>query len=202
MVGHDEEHYLTKEEEQSLLAVARESMEVFVRRDERLNLDEFELTDTLREPHGAFVTLRRDLELRGCIGFARNEKPLVVAVRDSAVSAASSDPRFRPIDESELHEVWIEVSALTPGDRPETPFRRVRNLDEIVIGRDGLFLERPSNRGGLLLPQVATENGWNHEQFLAALCKKAGAEDGAWNGPGNRLFRFSAQVFSENRAGR
>lgn len=201
MVGYDDEHYLTKAEEISLLAVARDSLEVFVRREERLNLNELELSDTLWEPHGAFVTLRRDLELRGCIGFARNEKPLAEAVRDSAVSSASTDPRFRPIGESELHEVWIEVSALTPGDRPETPFRRVRDLDEIVIGRDGLFLERPSNRGGLLLPQVATDNGWNQEQFLTALCRKAGVEDGAWDDPENRLFRFSAQVFCEDRVG-
>ena len=92
----------------------------------------------------------------------------------------------------------ISISALTPGDTPETPFRRVNDLDEIVIGRDGLFIERPPSRGGLLLPQVAEEQHWDVRQFLAGVCLKAGYPDRAWEQPGTNLYRFSAQVFSDS----
>lgn len=197
------DRYLTDEEEQLLLRIARDSLEAYVRRGEQLDVGSYPLTDQLREKHGAFITLRRNGELRGCIGYTKNVEALVEAVRDNAINAAARDPRFSPVTPEELNEIEIEVSALCPGDTPDSPFIEVRSLDEIVIGRDGLYLELPAQRaGGLLLPQVPEEQGWNLQQFLSGLCRKAGAPDRAWELPGVKLHRFSAQVFSETERAR
>ena len=191
------EHYLTKDEERLLLAIARDALEAWVRRGERLSLEPYTLTETLRSPHGAFVTLRRHGALRGCIGHTVSRESLVESVRDNAINASSRDPRFEPVQADELPEISIEISALTPGDSPDSPFKRVEDISEILIGRDGLFIERPPERGGLLLPQVATDQHWNVGQFLTAVCMKAGYPDGTWRDPNARLYRFSAQVFGE-----
>lgn len=196
-MSHASEAYLTRGEEELLLRIARDALESWVRERARVDVDRYPLTPTLQEKHGAFVTLRERGELRGCIGYTQNREPLAVAVRDNAINAASNDPRFEPVRVDELGAITIEVSALTPGETPETPFKRVRNLDEILIGRDGLYIERPPYRGGLLLPQVAVEQKWDVGQFLAAVCRKAGYSERAWEDPETRLYRFSAQVFSE-----
>lgn len=192
------EHYLTRDEERLLLRIARDALESWVRRGERIDLDHYLLTPTLKEPHGAFVTLRKDGNLRGCIGYTQNREPLARAVLDNAINAASHDPRFDPVTPEELPAISIEISALTPGESPETPFKRVHNTLDIVIGRDGLYIETPPLRGGLLLPQVATERHWTVPQFLSAVCQKAGYPDRAWERPETRLYRFSAQVFAES----
>ncbi len=194
------EHYLTKAEEKTLLALARKTIEVYVRTGKRPNVDDFDLTETLHQPHGAFVTLRKQGQLRGCIGYTAASKPLAVAVRDSAVSSASADPRFSPVTPEELDGLSVEVSALAEGDAPDTPFKRLASTDDIVIGRDGLYLEKKSGSGGLLLPQVPVEQGWGVDEFLSALCRKAGVRNGAWKDPGMKLYRFSAQVFGESDA--
>ena len=191
------EHYLTREEERLLLRIARDALDAWVLHRQRINLDAYDLTPMLQEKHGAFVTLRSAGALRGCIGYTQNREPLARAVLENAVNAASNDPRFDPVQPSEMPEISIEVSALTPGDAPETPFRRVHDLREIVIGRDGLYIELPPFRGGLLLPQVAAERKWNVGAFLQAVCQKAGYPDRSWENPEASLYRFSAQVFSE-----
>ncbi|MBX7257808.1 MAG: AmmeMemoRadiSam system protein A [Candidatus Hydrogenedentes bacterium] len=191
------ETFLTNEEERLLLRIARTALETWVREERRLDLSGYSLTPALRESHGAFVTLRRGGELRGCIGYTTHGEPLAEAVRDNAINASSRDPRFDPVTEDELPEIVVEVSALSHGDTPDTPFRRVSDISEIVIGRDGLYIERPPYRGGILLPQVATDHDWDVGQFLAAVCRKAGYPDRAWELPNARLYRFSAQVFSE-----
>lgn len=193
------EHYLTAEEEQLLLRIARGTVEQWVLEGMRLDPRDYPLTPALREHHGAFVTLRLDGQLRGCIGHTTNREPLALSVRDNAINAATRDPRFPPLSAAEALEVEIEVSALTPGDSPDTPFKRVYDIGEIVIGRDGLYIERLDQRGGLLLPQVATDQRWDVRQFLSAVCMKAGYSDGAWMEPTTRLYRFSAQVFAEHR---
>lgn len=192
------EHYLSKAEENTLLLLARTTLEAYVHTSTRPKVEEFDLTDTLRKPHGAFVTLRKADELRGCIGYTSNTKPLAQTVLDSTVSSASNDPRFSPVTPGELDQVTIEVSALTAGDKPDTPFRRLDTIGDIVIGRDGLYIERGAGKGGLLLPQIPVEQRWNVDQFLSALCRKAGLPDGAWNEADTILYRFSAQVFKEN----
>jgi len=192
------EHYLSKTEEQTLLRIARAALEAHVAEHQRIDLDAFEITPTLREKHGAFVTLRRHGELRGCIGYTANEMPLAQTVEENAVNAASRDFRFPAVTADELEEITIEISALTPGDKPETPFKSVADVNESVIGRDGLYIEKPPLRGGILLPQVAVEQGWDVPQFLSAVCRKAGYPDRAWEKPGVNLYRFSAQVFGES----
>ena len=191
------EYYLTEDEERLLLRIARDTLEAWVRHGERVDPASYPLTGALREEHGAFVTLRHRGQLRGCIGHTANRESLAESVRDNAINAACRDPRFDPVLPEELPDISVEISALTPGDTPGTPFRRVHDIGEISIGRDGLYIERPPERGGLLLPQVATDQHWNVEQFLRAVCMKAGYPDGAWRDPEARLYRFSAQVFSE-----
>jgi len=137
---------------------------------------------------GAFVTLHRSGELRGCIGVVAPNEPLVRTVAHCALSAAFSDPRFPPLDPSELDEVQIEISVLTP------PIP-VEEIDRIVPGRHGLMVQLGERRG-LLLPQVATEHGWDVRTFLGETCRKAGLPPDAWE-RGALLETFEAEVFSE-----
>ena len=140
------------------------------------------------EQRGAFVTLKIDGALRGCIGHVIGVAPLWEAVQENAIAAGFRDPRFEPLRREELSQVTIEISALTPL-RPASP-------DEIVVGRDGILIERGASRG-LLLPQVATEYGWNREQFLDHTCHKAGLEAGCWRRADTVVSIFSAEVFGE-----
>jgi len=192
------EHYLTPNEERLLLRIARDAIERWVLDGAHVDPESYPLTGSLREMHGAFVTLRLHEMLRGCIGHTVNREPLAFSVRDNAINAATRDPRFPPVNAAEVPEVRIEISALTRGESPETPFTRVHNVKEIEIGRDGLYIERIDQRGGLLLPQVATDQDWDVNDFLSAVCAKAGYPDRAWLEPSTRLYRFSAQVFSES----
>lgn len=193
------ERFLTSDEEQLLLRIARESLRAHLQESHRIELDGYPLTPELRAGHGAFVTLRLGGELRGCIGHTRNLESLAEAVRDNTINAAVRDPRFPPLTLEELDAIHIEISALCPGVEPDSPFIPVSHPSEIIIGRDGLYLDRAGSRGGgLLLPQVASERHWSVAQFLEAVCAKAGAESGAWNAPDSKLYRFSAQVFGES----
>jgi AmmeMemoRadiSam system protein A len=141
------------------------------------------------EPAGAFVSVHHRGELRGCIGQIEARQPLAAAVAQCAVSAATRDPRFRPITIRELQEdTEIEISVLTP-------MQRVGSPEEIEVGRDGLLIEQ-GPRTGLLLPQVATEWGWDRDTFLAQTCRKAGLPLDAWQ-HGAVIYKFQAEVFSE-----
>lgn len=191
------QEFLSAEEGSALLAIARASLETWTRTGTKLFLDELELTESLRTPAGAFVTLRREGALRGCIGITESILPLAETVRDSTVNSASRDSRFAPVAVHEVDEIRIEISVLPPGEIPGTPYRVVSNPAEIKIGRDGLFIRLGSNRGGLLLPQVPVEQGWDRDAFLAGVCKKAGYEEGAWQDPAATLYSFSAQIFQE-----
>ena len=137
---------------------------------------------------GAFVTLHRSGELRGCIGLVAPDQPLVQAVTHCALSAAFDDPRFPPLDPAELDDVRIEISVLTP----PVP---VEQIDRIIPGRHGLMIQLGTQRG-LLLPQVAIEHGWDARTFLGETCRKAGLQADAWE-RGAVLESFEAEVFSE-----
>ena len=143
----------------------------------------------LDEPGGAFVTLHKHGELRGCIGHIEPNESLGTVIARCAVAAASADPRFPPITGGELHEIDIEISLL---GRLEA----IRGPDEIEVGRHGLVVEQGWQRG-LLLPQVATEWKWDADTFLAQTCHKAGLPRDAWK-HGAKLFRFEAEVFGES----
>ena len=138
---------------------------------------------------GAFITLRIKGELRGCIGYPEPELPLVEVVERCAVSAAISDPRFRPLSAAEWSDVDLEISVLGP-------IEPVDDIGEVVVGRDGLIAEF-GRRRGLLLPQVAVEWRWDASEFAAQTCIKAGLPSDAWQ-KGAKLFKFEADVFSES----
>lgn len=152
-----------------------------VRRAERLVPDAFVA--------GVFVTVRSGGQLRGCIGYPEAELPLVQVVRQCAVSAALSDPRFPPLTASEWPTIDLELSVLGP-------ITAISDLSEVVVGRDGLIVESGRQRG-LLLPQVAAERKWSAEEFAAHTCRKAGLPRDAWR-TGATLYKFEAEVFGED----
>jgi len=146
-----------------------------------------------------FVTLKHypGGELRGCIGYPLPILPLGEAIRDAAVAAASEDPRFPPVEPNEMDRVSVEVSILTIpqlvlSTSPENLVAGIRP------GRDGLIVDG-YGQNGLLLPQVASEQGWGAERFLEGTCEKAGLPADAWRDRRVRIRRFEAEVFGEQR---
>ena len=137
---------------------------------------------------GAFVSLHRHGDLRGCIGHIDDDTTLSQVISHCAAAAAVDDPRFPPVTAGELADLDIEVSVLTP------PVR-VGDVAEIEVGRDGLIIEQ-HGRKGLLLPQVASEQHWDRETFLSRTCTKAGLPADAWR-HGATIYRFQAEVFGE-----
>ncbi len=150
--------------------------------------------EIFNEKRGVFVTLTEEGELRGCIGYPYPVLPLGEALHDAAVSAAVRDPRFMPVRENELAAIEFEVTILTPpelltcsaADRPKN----------IEVGRHGLII-KDRGMSGLLLPQVATEYGWDAEEFLMHTCIKAGTDRDAWKRDDTALYTFEGQIFSE-----
>ena len=148
-----------------------------------------DLNPILKAKRGAFVTLTENGSLRGCVGQMTEDRPLGTVVGSMALQAAFNDRRFNPLSENELRQVEIEISVLTP-------FAKVKNADEIVLGRDGVIVKK-GDKQAVFLPQVATETGWNKEVFLDQLCHKAGLEAGDWKDA--ELFTFQADVFSDSQ---
>ena len=149
------------------------------------------------EPRGVFVTVRRHPggSLRGCIGYPLPRFPLRTAVARAARAAATEDPRFPPLRASDLTHVTVEVSVLTVPE--QLSFAAPADaLAQVRVGRDGLIVEGYGT-SGLLLPQVATEQGWGAAAFLDGTCEKAGLPPGAWQRPSVRVYRFRAEVFDE-----
>jgi hypothetical protein len=177
---------LTETEQQTLLRMAREALVGFL---ESGHIPEVpEPAEALRQHCGAFVTLRRGKNLRGCIGVIEANAPLYITVRDCAVWAALRDPRFPPVMKREVAGLNLEISVLSPpvDIAPEN----------VEVGRHGLIISRGALRG-LLLPQVAVQWKWDREQFLEETCGKAGLPPDAWR-HGARIQAFTAQVFEES----
>jgi AmmeMemoRadiSam system protein B/AmmeMemoRadiSam system protein A len=177
---------LAQDEKAELLRLARAALTEFVSR--RTVIDDRSGRAKFREPRGAFVTLRKAGELRGCIGYPEPLAPLGRTVIQAAILAASEDPRFPPVTAAELEAVRIEVSVLTPP-------REIPNPRAVKVGTHGLIVER-DGRKGLLLPQVPVENGWDRETFLEQASLKAGLPRDAWK-RGARISVFEAIVFHE-----
>ncbi|HNY85604.1 MAG TPA: AmmeMemoRadiSam system protein A [Candidatus Hydrogenedentes bacterium] len=190
---------LTDGEKRVLLQIARDAIAASLQ-GRTLPLGGYPSTEALASRRCAFVTLHdAACGLRGCIGTLEARASLSETVRDHAVHAACHDPRFPAVTPDELDTLSVEISALAPGEIPGTPFIPVAGLEEIVVGRDGLYLTHPpSGRGGVLLPQVPVEQGWDLAAFLLGLCRKSGLPPRAWEDPACRLFRFSAEVFGEH----
>ncbi len=180
---------LSKEDKATLLHIAKVTIETVVRgeRVPQFSVD----SPRLKEKRGAFVTINKNHHLRGCIGYILPVKPLYQTVREVAEEAALHDPRFMPIQPEELPELQIEISVLTVPKPLEN-----KDLSQIKIGRDGLIV-RNDGFQGLLLPQVATDFGWDRLQFVRQTCRKAGLPLDAWKDPKTEILTFSAEVFGE-----
>jgi AmmeMemoRadiSam system protein A len=181
---------LTKLEKDALLKIARKSVETSVCEGKSYDASAGGLGALERE-RGAFVTLTKHGQLRGCIGYVSPLKPLYLTVRDVAIMAALRDRRFRPVAASELGDLEYEISVLSP-------LRRVQDIQEIRIGEHGLLVHSGGHEG-LLLPQVATEGKWDRSTFLKEVCYKAGLPPREWQNPDTDLFRFTALVFGERK---
>lgn len=179
---------LGEKDKQALLDLARAAVESAARGESFEAARPERGSDQLGQARGAFVTLHERGALRGCIGFVEPSEPLWQVVAQAARAAATRDPRFAPVRESELPDIDLEISALSVPEPISGPA-------DVEIGRDGLIIELGPARG-LLLPQVATEWGFDAEAFLGAVARKAGLPENAWREPGRRLFRFHAEVFS------
>ena len=179
---------LNKNQRKRLLEIARKSIQEYLSTGKKMEVTE---TDpVLLKEMGAFVTLHKHGELRGCIGNLIGQQPLYLTVRDMAVEAAVDDPRFSPVTLQELKDIEIEISALSP-------LKRIESADEIKMGIHGVLLRRGFN-SGVFLPQVATETGWSKEEFLSNLCShKAGLPALAWKDKSTEIYIFTAEVFSE-----
>ncbi|HUI07247.1 MAG TPA: AmmeMemoRadiSam system protein A [Verrucomicrobiae bacterium] len=179
------------EEQQKLLRWVRATIEAAVRGESPEEVSDTELTGRLRAPHGVFVTLKKQGELRGCIGKMDFERPLWTNALEAAVASALEDPRFPPVDPRELSEIAIEISILNPPEdlpRPEL-------FDPL---REGIIVQK-GWRHALLLPKVAQEQGWDARRTLETVCWKAGLPADAWRDPAARLQVFTAFDFGEER---
>jgi len=184
---------LTKEQGRKLIRLVRDT--IASRLDGKSADVGAELKKEFSEKKGAFVTLTINGELRGCIGIVEAIYPLWQTIVHAAESAAFGDPRFGPLDKEEFERVKVEISVLSV---PE--LIKVKSAEEylknIKIGRDGLIIDGDYGKG-LLLPQVAVEWKWDVKEFLENTCRKAGIAKDGWSDINNKIYKFQAQIFSE-----
>lgn len=179
---------LSGQDKEFLLDLARRTLEEYLETGEVANVNQKELNETLQSKCGAFVTLKKKEMLRGCIGRFTSDEPLYSVVQKMAVSAATRDPRFPPVQEKELEDITVEISVLTP-------LQKIDSIDEIEMGRHGIYI-KDGFRTGTFLPQVAHETGWTKEEFLGHCARdKAGI---GWEGWKNAdIYIYEALVFNE-----
>ena len=181
---------LNKNQQKRLLEIARESVETYIKDGKMLKIEEND--SELNKLLGAFVTLRKDGDLRGCIGVFTGDvsEPLYKVVSEMAISAAVNDPRFNPVTKNELDKLDYEISVLST-------LKKVDSWKDIEIGKHGVRIVR-GLRAGVFLPQVATENNWDLDTFMSVLCtQKAGLPADCWKDKGTEIYVFTAQVFDE-----
>lgn len=180
---------LSENERQTLIDLARATIRAVVTGSKLAEIGLASLSPALREPRGAFVTIRRQGNLRGCIGAIYPDAPLAETVVQMAESASLRDPRFLPMTTDELADSLFEISVLTPP-------RKLGSPDEVVVGKHGLLISGRGRRG-VLLPQVPVEQGWDRETFLRQVCLKAGLPSTAWRDRDITLEAFAAEVFGD-----
>ena len=180
---------LSDRDKSELLALARKSVEQAVGQRKQYEPGAT-ASEALNQDRGAFVTLREAGELRGCIGYTSATKPLYLTVRDTATLAALRDPRFPAVSASELPQLEYEISVLSP-------LRRVMDVQQIQVGRDGLVMKNGEHEG-LFLPQVPVEQKWGLQKYLEETCGKAGMGPNCWKDPDTDIFKFTAVVFGEH----
>ncbi|MBN2398828.1 MAG: AmmeMemoRadiSam system protein A [Candidatus Aminicenantes bacterium] len=177
---------LSRQEQTELLVLARNTIISYLATAKK----DYPLTNNpvFAEKRGVFVTLHRQGELRGCIGYPLPHKPLWEAVVDNAIAASTEDPRFPAVTAAELPEIDIEISVLT------VP-QKVADYEQVQVGRDGIIISKDFRRG-LLLPQVPLKQGWDLEQYFSYGCLKAGLAGDEWK-KGVQIETFQALVFNE-----
>ena len=189
---------LSLEEGKFLIQLARNAAKAYLETGKTVKTPE-NTPKKLFEHCGVFVTINSlkngDKKLRGCIGYPYPTNPLVEAVIDSAVSAATRDPRFYPLSLSELGKVVFEVSVLTPPEAIEVK-KPEQYVAKIKVGEDGLIMEKGVFKG-LLLPQVPVEWVWCEEEFLCHCSIKAGLPPDSWLTKGAKIYKFQAIIFEE-----
>lgn len=184
----EERAMLSEDQKKKLIKIARETMEAHIKTNKRLNFQEDD--HALNREMGAFVTIHKDGQLRGCIGNIIGRGPLYLTVRDMAIESSTGDPRFSPVSPSELKNIDIEISVLSEPEKIDDP-------NKIVMGKHGVIV-RKGFRSGVYLPQVATETGWSRDEFMSSLCaQKAGFPADAWKKGEVDIYIFTAEVFSE-----
>lgn len=185
---NDDVFHLTASDKKVLLNIARKTINIYCKKEEKFEIDPTNFSDNLKTKCGVFVTLHKMGMLRGCIGLATGLMPLYAAVQEMAISAASHDYRFKPLGIEELVDVEIELSVLSP-------MKKINSIDEIILGKHGIFIQK-KHQSGLFLPQVATETGWNKEEFLGHCAQdKAHLEWNEWKTA--NVYIFTATIFAE-----
>lgn len=192
----------TLEEGSFLVKLAREAITKYVNESVQIAPPK-PASSALNRNSGVFVTLEKvsggTRSLRGCIGYPLPQRQLIDATIEMAICAAVSDPRFLPLRRSELQEVVIEVSVMTPPKLLEA--KNPRDYPKLIrVGRDGLIVEK-GLQSGLLLPQVPVEYGWDEETFLSECCMKACLPLDSWLSKDVRIYTFTAEVFTEDTPG-
>ena len=183
---------LSLEEQKTLIRIARDTLKSYIGEGKLPEIDDqkYKITENLKKKMGVFVTLKKDGKLRGCIGYLTGLKPLYLGVQDNAVSAAVRDRRFRPLAKEELEKIEVEISVMTP-------LQKIDDYKKIRLGTDGVILKL-GRLQAVYLPQVATETGWNLDEFLSNLCKKAMLPPSTYReSKAVEFYIFQAQVFSE-----
>jgi len=185
---------LSDKDGEILVKTARRVVTEYLKNRTKIKLEQtFESNFSLNS--GVFVTLNNSMGLRGCVGFALPDKKLYNALVDAAISAATEDPRFPPVNAEELEEITFEVTVLTPPEVIHVS-DTVEYTSRIKVGRDGLIVKHGSN-SGLLLPQVPVECGWTGEEFLGYTCEKAGLPRDCWKDKETQVQKFEGIVFKE-----
>lgn len=180
---------LSRDDKIQLLVIARKALELYIKENSIPEYKETEINPANLKKMGAFVTLYQDSELRGCIGHIESDNPLYKTIQSLTISSATKDYRFKSIKPDELSSIEIEISVLTP-------MKRVSSIDQIEIGRHGIYIKK-GFQTGTFLPQVANDTGWSVEDFLGR-CARDKAHIG-WEGwKDAELYTYEALKFSES----
>ena len=185
---------LSKKDGNYLIKIVKKAINEYINNNNKINIPE-DCPEHLKEKLGVFVTLNKNKILRGCIGYPEPVEPLINAVIDVGISAATADPRFPKLTEEELNEIEVEVTVLTKPKIIQVS-NPIEYPKKIAIGKDGLIIEKGFNKG-LLLPQVATEHKMDSEEFLSNTCMKAGLDYSCWLNDNVKVYSFQGQIFKE-----
>jgi len=185
---------LTKKDGNYLIKIAKKAINEYIINNNKINVPK-DCPEKLKDKLGVFVTLNENKNLRGCIGYPEPIKPLINAVINVGISAATEDPRFPKLTEEKLSKIEVEVTVLTKPEIIQVS-NPVEYPKKITIGEDGLIVEKGFNKG-LLLPQVATEHKMDSEEFLSNTCMKAGLDYSCWLNDNVKIYSFQGQIFKE-----